>query len=64
MISRPANNSDIANIALLYVQNHTETYKGLLPDAYFEKCGAKHFSFFDDDFGGVVSHSEKLIWNL
>ncbi len=28
----------------------------------YQKRGAEHFSFFDDDFCGSVSHSEKLIW--
>ena len=29
----------------------------------YEKLGAEHFSYFEDDFCGTVSHSEKLIWN-
>lgn len=162
MIIRPAKQSDIEKIAELYIKNHNEAYKGLLPDAYFErltlnyakekwnayldtagriirvayneedflgftagmkdeeltdtwyldslhitekargkgigtaliktmmkyaaennylkmsvcivkgndkagnlykKLGAEHFSYFDDDFCGTVSHSEKLLWN-
>ncbi len=162
MMIRPATKNDIEDIAHLYVQNHTEVYKGLLPDAYFEtltvdyatdkwlsylnsenkkmwvsyeddvflgftagmpdeelsdtwyldslhvtkkargkgvgsalimenksyatdhgfkrmsicivrgndnarrlyeKYGAEHYSYFDDYFGGSISHSEKLLWN-
>ena len=29
----------------------------------YEKLGAEHDSFFDDDFCGTISHSEKLVWN-
>ncbi len=162
MIIRSAQKEDIEAIATLYVQNHRETYKGILPDAYFsvltvdlamkkrlnymndpskklwvsyedneflgfsagmpdndlpetwyldslhitkaargkgigtkliltnvhhasehgfsrmsiciirgndtarklyEKLGAKHYNYFDDDFAGSVSHSEKLVWD-
>ena len=162
MIIRLANEKDIENIATLYVQNHRETYKGILPDAYFEvltvdlaklkwhkhmdtpgkmlwvayegeeflgfsagmpdsdlpdtwyldalhiskaargkgigtklieqngrhaaengfrqmsiciirgndnarklyeKLGARHYCYFEDNFAGSVSHSEKLLWN-
>ncbi|MCR5576063.1 MAG: GNAT family N-acetyltransferase [Oscillospiraceae bacterium] len=28
----------------------------------YEKLGAEHFSYFEDDFCGTVSHSEKLVW--
>jgi len=28
----------------------------------YEKLGAEHFSYFEDDFCGTISHSEKLIW--
>lgn len=30
----------------------------------YTKLGAKHFSYFDDDFCGTISHSEKLVWPL
>ncbi len=36
MLIRAAESDDIDRIAELYVQNHRETYSGLLPDAYFE----------------------------
>ena len=36
MIIRLALSDDIQQIAALYVKNHTETYRGLLSDAYFE----------------------------
>ena len=29
----------------------------------YQKLGAVHYSFFEDDFCGTVSSSEKLIWN-
>ena len=29
----------------------------------YRKLGAEHCSYFEDDFRGTVSHSEKLIWN-
>lgn len=29
----------------------------------YEKLGARHFSYFEDDFCGTVSHSEKLLWS-
>ena len=28
----------------------------------YEKLGAVHLVYFEDDFCGTVSHSEKLIW--
>ena len=34
---RTATASDLEKIAELYVKNHTETYRGLLSDAYFER---------------------------
>jgi N-acetylglutamate synthase-like GNAT family acetyltransferase len=34
---RTATSSDLEKIAELYVKNHTETYRGLLSDAYFER---------------------------
>lgn len=30
--------------------------------AVYQKLGAEHFSYFEDDFCGTVSHSEKLLW--
>ena len=30
--------------------------------ALYVKLGAEHYSCFDDDFCGAVSHSEKLLW--
>lgn len=30
--------------------------------ALYEKMGAEHFSYFEDDFCGTVSRSEKLLW--
>ncbi len=29
----------------------------------YKKLGAKHYKFFDDDFVGTISHSEKLLWD-
>lgn len=29
----------------------------------YVRLGAKHFKYFEDDFAGTVSHSEKLVWN-
>ena len=29
----------------------------------YQKLGAEHYSFFEDDFCGTSSSSEKLIWN-
>ena len=29
----------------------------------YQKLGARHYSFFEDDFCGTASSSEKLIWN-
>ena len=29
----------------------------------YKKLGAEHLLYFEDDFCGTVSHSEKLIWN-
>ena len=28
----------------------------------YGKLGATHLRFFEDDFGGTLSHSEKLVW--
>ena len=36
MLIRSAEPKDFAEIADLYVSNHKETYKGLLPDSYFD----------------------------
>ena len=29
----------------------------------YKKLGAEHLLYFEDDFCGTVSHSEKLLWN-
>lgn len=29
----------------------------------YQRLGAEHYSFFEDDFNGTPSSSEKLIWN-
>ena len=29
----------------------------------YRRLGAEHHSFFEDDFGGTVSSSEKLVWS-
>ena len=29
----------------------------------YQRLGAEHYSYFEDDFCGTVSSSEKLIWN-
>ena len=31
--------------------------------ALYQRLGAEHHSFFEDDFNGTTSSSEKLIWN-
>ena len=31
--------------------------------ALYQRLGAEHYSFFEDDFNGTPSASEKLIWN-
>lgn len=29
----------------------------------YQKLGAKHYKYFEDDFAGTISQSEKLLWN-
>ena len=36
MIIRAANENDVAGIAKIYVHNHRTTYRGLLPEEYFQ----------------------------
>ena len=31
--------------------------------ALYRRLGAEHLKYFEDDFAGTVSHSEKLVWN-
>ncbi len=59
MMIRPANSDAVKNIAQLYVQNHVETYKGLLPDAYFESLTVEHAI---DKWLSYLNSSEKMIW--
>lgn len=56
---RTATSCDLDRIAEIYVKNHTETYRGLLPDDYFESLT---LDYAKEKWRTYLSSVGKKIW--
>ena len=59
MLIRPAETDDLDKIADLYVYNHKETYKGLLPDLYFDTLTS---AYAKEKWRNYLLNQENRIW--
>jgi len=56
---RTATPQDVANIAELYIKNHTETYQGLLPEAYFSRLTPDHAR---EKWTAYLQDRDRVLW--
>ena len=56
---REATSFDLEKIAEVYVKNHTETYKDLLPDEYFRNLTLEHAK---NQWAEYLYDADKILW--